>query len=91
MAATEKELRQELSEERARLAEAVDHLRDEIGEAADVGGKLKAKLPLVAGAAFAVGFLKAGGVGATARLFARRSREGDEKAAVGRFRVVDRG
>jgi hypothetical protein len=91
MAATEKELRQELSEERARLADAVDQLRDEIGEAADVSGKLQARLPLAAGVAFALGFVKAGGVGATARLLARRSRDGDEKAAVGRFRVVDRG
>jgi hypothetical protein len=89
--AAEQELRRELREERERLAEAVDTLRSEIGAAADIGGKLRAKLPLVAGAAFALAFAKAGGVGATARLLARRSREGEEKAAVGRFRLIDRG
>jgi len=91
MAATEDDLRRELREERERLAEAVDELRGELGAAADVGGKLRSRLPLVAGGAFAVGFLKAGGVGATMRLLARRGREGDEKAALGRFRLIDRG
>jgi hypothetical protein len=32
----------------------------------------------------------AGGIGATMRMFARRSREGKEKARFGRFRIVDR-
>ena len=91
MADTDQEIRRELSAERERLADAVDDLRVEIGAAADVGGKLRSKLPLVAGGAFALGFLRAGGVGAAARFFARRGREGDEKAAVGRFRLIDRG
>jgi hypothetical protein len=94
MAATEpseQELRAELRNERERLAEAVDSLRDELGEATNVSGMLRAKLPLVAGGAFALAFLKSGGVGATARLLMRRGREGDEKAAVGRFRLIDRG
>jgi hypothetical protein len=90
MASTERDLRRELREERERLADAVDDLRTEIGEAADVSGKLRSKLPLAAGGAFAVAFLKAGGVGATARLLMRRGREGDEKAAIGRFRLIDR-
>ena len=90
MAATEQEIRDELREERERLAEAVDELRDEIGAATDISSKLRAKLPIVAGGAFAVGFLKAGGVGATMRYLARRGREGDEKAALGRFRLIDR-
>jgi hypothetical protein len=90
MAATEKDIRRELREERERLAEAVDVLRDELGAATDVSSKLKSKLPLAAGGAFALGFLKAGGVGATMRLLARRGREGDEKAAVGRFRLIRR-
>ena len=92
MATTEEQdLRRELGAERERLAEAVDELRGELGKAADVKSKLRANLPLAAGAAFALGFLKAGGVGATARLLFRRGREGDEKAAVGRFRPIDRG
>jgi predicted nucleic acid-binding Zn-ribbon protein len=91
MASTEQELRREISEERERLAEAVDELREELGEATDVGAKLRSKLPAVAVGAFGLGFLKAGGVGATARLLFRRGREGDEKAAVGRFRLIDRG
>jgi hypothetical protein len=90
MAATEKDIRRELREERERLAEAVDVLRDELGAATNVSSKLKSKLPLAAGGAFALGFLKAGGVGATMRLLARRGREGDEKAAVGRFRLIRR-
>jgi hypothetical protein len=91
MAATEQEIRDELREERERLAEAVDELRDEIGEATDVTAKLRAKLPLVAAGAFALAFVKTGGIGATARLLMRRSREGEEKAALGRFRLIDRG
>ena len=91
MAATEQELRNEIGEEREKLAEAVDSLRDEIGAAADVSGKLRANLPLVAVGAFALGFLKAGGVGATARLIVRRGREGSDKAAVGRYHLIDRG
>jgi hypothetical protein len=91
MASTEQDIRRELREERERLADAVDDLRRELGAAADVSGKLRAKLPLAAGGAFALAFLKSGGVGATARLLMRRGREGDEKAAVGRFRLIDRG
>jgi hypothetical protein len=32
----------------------------------------------------------AGGVGATARLIFRRGREGETRAKLGRFRIVDR-
>jgi len=88
---SEQELRRELQEERERLAEAVDTLRDELGAATDVSSRLKSKLPIAAGGAFALGFLKAGGVGATMRYLARRGREGDEKAALGRYRLIDRG
>jgi hypothetical protein len=38
-----------------------------------------------------VGFVLAGGVGATMRLLARRGREGRTKARAGRFSLVDRG
>ena len=84
------QLREELGTERAALADAVGDLRGAVGRAADVGGKLRAKLPLVAAGAFGLGFLKAGGVGATMRLVMRRGREGDVKAKAGRFRLVDR-
>jgi hypothetical protein len=84
-------IREELRAERAALADAVGDLRGAIGEATDVSGRLRAKLPVVAAGAFGLGFLKAGGIGATARLLIRRSREGDVKAKAGRFRLVDRG
>jgi uncharacterized protein DUF3618 len=84
------QIRRDIEAEREQLAEAVDDLRDGIGEATNIGAKLREKLPIVAGAAAGAGFLIAGGIGATMRLFARRSREGTEKARFGRFRVVDR-
>jgi hypothetical protein len=91
MASTDKELRRELDEERAKLAEAVDTLRTELGEATDIGGKLRARLPVAAAGALGLGFVASGGIGATARLLMRRGREGDAKAKVGRFSLVDRG
>jgi len=84
------QLREELRTERAALADAVGYLRGAVGRAADVSGKLRSKLPLFAAGAFGLGFLKAGGVGATMRLVMRRGREGDVKAKAGRFRLVDR-
>ena len=75
MARTESQVRSEIEREREQLADAVDHLRGELGEATDIGGKLKSKLPIVAGGAASVGFVLAGGIGATMRYFARRSRE----------------
>jgi hypothetical protein len=87
---TPEEIRSELDAERAQLANAVEHLRGELGEAADITGKLKSKLPVVAGAAASVGFVLAGGVGATMRYFARRGRESDEKLRVGRWSIRNR-
>ena len=87
---TAKEVRRDIETEREQLAAAVEDLRGGLAEVADIGGKLRSKLPLVAAGAFGLGFLKAGGVGATMRLLFRRQREGDEKAAVGRFRLIDR-
>ena len=84
------QLRQEVAAERERLADAVDHLRAEIREATNVKAKLRANLPAAAAGALGVGFFVAGGIGATMRLFARRGREGSEKARFGRFRLVDR-
>ena len=87
---TPEEIRSELSTEREQLAGAVDHLRDELGEAANITGKLKSKLPIVAAGAATVGFVLAGGVGAAFRYFARRGREPDEKLRVGRWSILDR-
>jgi Protein of unknown function (DUF3618) len=89
-ARTPEQVRREIEAERTQLAEAVDVLRDSVGEATDIGSKVRAKLPVVAGAALGTGFLLAGGIGATMRLFARRGREGRTKARFGRFSVVDR-
>jgi len=89
-ARTPEELRREIETEREELATAVDTLRAEIGEATNVSAKLRGKLPAVAAGALGAGFVLAGGIGATMRLFARKSREGTEKARFGRFRLVDR-
>src|ERR671936_753053 len=87
---TPAEVRRHIEREREELAKAVEVLREDIGEATDVTTKLRSKLPLVAGAALGLGFVAAGGIGATARLLFRRSRESDEKLRLGRFALVDR-
>ncbi len=87
---TTADVRRDLEAEREQLASAAETLRESIGEATDVTGKLRAKLPAVAAGAAGAGFLLAGGIGATMRLIFRRGREGETKARVGRFRLVDR-
>jgi hypothetical protein len=84
------QVRRDIQSEREQLAGAADGLRESLGEATNISGKLRSNLPAVAGGAVAIGFLLAGGVGATARLIFRRGREGDTKAKLGRFRIVDR-
>ena len=84
------DVRREIRQEREELAKAVEALRDDLGEATDVGGKLRAKLPVVAAGALGLGFVAAGGIGATMRLIMRRGREGEEKARFGRFSLVNR-
>jgi hypothetical protein len=88
---TPEQIRREIELEREGLATAVDDLRDGLGEATDVGAKLRGRLPVATGGALAAGFVLAGGVGATMRLLARRGREGHTKVSFGRFRLVDRG
>jgi hypothetical protein len=88
--AEERRLRREVSAEREQLADAVDELRAELGEATNVGGKLRANLPAAAAAALGVGFVAAGGIGATMRLVMRRGREGEQKVKVGRFSLLER-
>jgi shikimate kinase len=87
---TPDQVRKDIEAEREELANAVEHLRDSLGEATNISGKLKAKLPVVAGAAASAGFVLAGGVGATMRYFARRGREPHERVRVGRFSIFDR-
>lgn len=68
------DVRRDIESEREQLAGAAETLREEIGEATNVGAKLRANLPAVAIGALGVGFLLAGGMGATARLIFRRGR-----------------
>ena len=82
MARAEEQLRKDIDAEREQLATALDELRGSIGDAADIGGKLNSKLPLVAGTAASMGFVLAGGVGATARYFARRGRENHSRLSL---------
>ena len=72
---TEAQIQQEIDAERARLAESVEHLRDSLGEATNIAEKVQAKLPVAVAGAVSVGFVLAGGLGATMRYFARRGRE----------------
>ena len=85
------DVRREIEAEREQLAEAVESLRAGIAQVTDIGGKLRANLPAAAAGALGLGFLLAGGIGATMRLLARRGREGETKARWGRFSFVDRG
>lgn len=80
------ELRREIETERERLVEAVEGLR----RATDATVALRSRLPLVAAAALAGGFVLSGGIGATMRLLARRGREGRTRAKLGRYVLVER-
>ncbi len=88
---TPEQIRRDIAAQREALARSVDQLRASIGEATDISGKLRANLPVVAAGALGAGFVLAGGIGATLRYLARRGREGDTVAQVGRFTIVDRG
>lgn len=87
---TTEDVRRELEFEREGLARAVDSLRAEVKGATDVGAKLHSNLPAFTAGALGLGFVLAGGIGATMRLMARRSREGTTKAKLGPFSLVDR-
>jgi hypothetical protein len=90
-ARTPEVVRREIESEREQLAQAVESLRENIEEATNVAAKLRSHLPLVAAGALGAGFVVAGGIGATMRLLMRRSREGQTKARIGPFSLVDRG
>ena len=87
---TAEQVKRDIETEREQLAGAVEELRAGIGDATDITGKLRSKLPIVAAGALGAGFFLAGGIGATMRLFARRGREGKTKAKLGPFSLVDR-
>jgi hypothetical protein len=65
---TADQVRADLESEREQLADAVDHLRDSLGEATN----LKKRLPVLVAGAASVGFVFAGGIGATVRYLSRR-------------------
>ena len=87
---TPEQIRREIETERELLANAVEGLREEMGEATNITAKLRANLPIAAAGALGAGFVLSGGVGATMRLLYRRGREGTEKARFGRFILIDR-
>lgn len=70
------EIRREIESERSELADAVGALRSEVASATDLGARLGGRRRVLVPAGFAAGFVLAGGVGATMRYLARRSREG---------------
>jgi hypothetical protein len=69
MTRTQEQIRGDLEAEREQLAGAVESLRTSIQT------DVKKKMPLLAAGAASVGFVLAGGIGATMRYFARRGRE----------------
>jgi hypothetical protein len=87
---TAEEVRREIANEREQLATSLEDLRAGLGEATNIGAKLRGRLPAVAAGAFGAGFVIAGGIGAAARLLFRRGREGREKARFGPFAFIDR-
>jgi len=89
-ARTLEDVRHEIEVEREQLAAAAETLRESVGEATNIGAKLRSNLPVAAAGALGLGFVLSGGLGATARLIFRRGREGETKAKLGRFRFVDR-
>jgi hypothetical protein len=87
---TAEDVRRDIAAEREQLADAVDDLRAGLGEATDVAGKMRERLPVVAAGALGAGFFLAGGLGATMRFLFRRGREGQERARVGPFSFIER-
>ena len=83
------QVRREIEAEREQLTGAVDSLRSGIARATDIGSKLRAKLPLVAAGALGVGFVFAGGLGASMRVLTRRGKS-RAKGRFSRFSVGDR-
>ena len=72
---TSETVRREIEAERKQLETAVEQLRDGLGDATNVAGKLRGNLPVVAAGALGAGFFLAGGIGATMRFLARKGRD----------------
>lgn len=72
---TPETVRREIESEREQLAHAVEELREGLGDATNVAAKLRTRMPAVAAGALGAGFFLAGGVGATMRFLARKSRD----------------
>lgn len=87
---TIEQIRREIESEREQLAGAAEGLRESFGEATNIGGKLRSNLPAAAAGALGLGFVLAGGVGATVRLIFGRGREEETKTKLSRFRLVGR-
>jgi hypothetical protein len=88
---TPEEVRLELEAERERLAQAVNTLRAGVKDATDVRARIRDNLPIAAAGALGVGFIVAGGIGATVRLlFARKEENEVREIRVGRFSIIDR-
>jgi len=79
------QVRRDIEAEREGLAVAVDDLRAEM----DVNARLKGKVLPAAAAALGVGFVIAGGIGATVRLLMQRQ-EDEKKSRFSPFSFVDR-
>lgn len=67
-------VRHEIAVERMELAEAVENLRRRVAETTDVGARVGSRAAVLAPAAFLLTFVLSGGIGATMRYVARRSR-----------------
>lgn len=72
---TSETVRREIEHERRELAEAMEQLREGLGDATNVAAKLRSHLPVVAAGALGAGFFFAGGIGATMRFIARKGRD----------------
>jgi hypothetical protein len=68
-------VRRDIAAERRGLTEAVEELRQRVGDVTDVKRQIGSRRRLLAPAAFATTFVVSGGIGATMRYLARRGRE----------------
>lgn len=87
---TQAQIRVEIAQERAALVGSTQELEAKLRAATDVTAKLSKNLHLLAAGVLVGGFVLAGGIGASARYFFRRSRERDEVLEAGRWRVYKR-
>jgi len=84
-ARTAEQIRRDIAAERGLLVDAVGSLREEL----DLGKALQGKLPMLVAGAAGAGFFLGGGIGATMRLLARRSREGKMLGHVGGIKILE--